>query len=209
MPKESKESKEAKESKEKETKEGSPKPKKKVTPKKKSDKPAASKRVPATVEPRKRKVVQRFTESPAAPKEKEIVIKKGKGKKLENCENVATQINKRKRSDELLQTLYGILFGRVTKKSPIKDHLLEFSGVVYEDDDAKKGREKLEARLERFHVGTLKELLMFFGQDPAGKKEEVVDHLADFLEKPAPSDEVYETKKEKEKFEHFTIQIKK
>ncbi len=69
--------------------------------------------------------------------------------------------------------------------------------MVYEDDDAKKGREKLEAKLEKLNVNVLKNILMFFGQDPAGKKEEIVDHLTSFLEKPAPSDQVYESKKRK------------
>jgi len=115
---------------------------------------------------------------------------------LEDCANVASQINKLTRSNEVLTTLYGILYGRVTKKSPIKDHLLEFSGVVYEDD---KGRDKLEAKLEKINLNVLREILIFFGQDPDGKKEEVVDHLAAFLEKPSASDEDYTSKSKKRK----------
>jgi len=182
----------------KETKESSsPKPTKKAAIKKKIAKPAAPSKRFTLDGPRKRKVTERYTETTTASKEKEIVVKKGKGKKLSDCENVATQINKRKRSDDTLHALYSIIYGRVTKKSPLKDHLLSFSGMVYEDDDAKKGREKLEAKLEKLNVNVLKDVLMFFGQDPAGKKEEIVDHLASFLEKPAPSDQVYESKKRK------------
>jgi len=177
---------------------GSPKPAKKITKKKPKEKKEAEPSKRYTLDgPRKRKAVDIYTDTTTAKKEKEIVVKKGKGKKLEDCENVATQINKRKRSDEVLATLYGIIYGRVTKKSPIKDHLLQFSGVVYDDDE--KGREKLEGKLEKINLNSLREIMIFFGQDPDGKKEEVVDHLAAFLEKPSASDEDFTSKSKKRK----------
>lgn len=189
-----------KETKEKEKEEtsSSPKPAKKITKRKPKEKKEAEPSKRYTLEgPRKRKAVDIYTDTTVVKKEKEIVVKKGKGKKLEDCENVASQINKRKRSDDVLTTLYGILYGRVTKKSPIKDHLLQFSGVVYGDDD--KGREKLEGKLEKINLNYLREIMIFFGQDPEGKKEEVVDHLATFLEKPSASDEDFTSKSKKRK----------
>jgi len=164
----------AKETKEKEKEDSaspksSPKPAKKITKRKTKEKKEAAPSLRYTLDgPRKRKAVDIYTDTTTAKKEKEIVVKKGKGKKLEDCENVASQINKRKRNDEVLTTLYGIIYGRVTKKSPIKDHLLQFSGVVYDDDE--KGREKLEGKLEKINLNSLREIMIFFGQDPDGKK---------------------------------------
>jgi len=166
---------------------------KKVYPKRDTTKIALPKDFPKRLIPEstKRKVqkVKLFgTEDEEEKEEKEIVIPKGKGKKLEDCDNVAKEINNRLRSDDLLRTVHQVLLGRVNKKTALKDNLLAFNGVVYEDS---KGREKLEQKLERLTVRTLKELCAFFGQDPDGTRDELVPRLADFLEKPKPSDTTY------------------
>jgi len=139
---------------------------------------------------RKSKPVELFGQEEVEEKEeKEVVIPKGKGKHLEACENVAREINNRKRSDELLKTVHQLCFhGRINKKTAIKDNLLAFNGLVYEDD---KGRDKLEAKIERLTVRAIKEVCAFFGQDPEGGREELVPRLADFLEKPKSSDHTY------------------
>jgi len=164
---------------------------KKTIKKKKVKVPAVPKRLATDLGERRRTQVERYTEDSAPKKEKEIVVKKGKGKKLEDCENVVTETNKRTRNDPVLKILYSILFGRVTKKSPIKDNLLAFSGVVYEEDEAEKGRDKLLAKIEKLTVHEIKDVLIFFGQNPEGLKEELVEKLADFLEKPKASTEDY------------------
>jgi hypothetical protein len=177
-------------------------------PKSKEPKKSTKKRKVVEVDPkykktddekRKRRIPERLVNeeefvSQKAPKT--LVIKKGKGKKLEDCENVATQINKMKRKDRLLHILHSLIFGgRVTKQTPLKNNLLEFSGVVYDDDE--NGREKLEAKMEKLNVYDLKDLLIFFGQDPDGKKEELIEHLVKFLEKPSPSNDDFSSKKRK------------
>lgn len=55
----------------------------------------------------------------------------------------------------------------------------------------------LEAKVNRMMLRPIREILAFFGQDPEGEREDVVSRLADFLMKPAPSDEKYSTKKRK------------
>lgn len=72
---------------------------------------------------------------------------------------------------------------------------MAFSGVVYED--AETGRGKLETKIERLTANEIKRLLKFFGQEYDGIKEELVERLADFLEKPKASDVIYEDKKRK------------
>lgn len=104
---------------------------------------------------------------------------------------VAEQIEKRRKSDEILKKIYSIVYGRPTKQSKIKENLLDFSGVVYDVDEEKAGREKLESKLEKQTVQDLKNLLMFFGQEPEGSKEELVNQLADFLEKPKASTKTF------------------
>jgi len=78
----------------------------------------------------------------------------------------------------------------MTKAAPAKEQLGKFSGVVYDDS---KGREHLEIKLNSFQLKPLREVLAFFGQDPAGEREDVVKRLADFLERPKASDETYFT----------------
>jgi len=139
----------------------------------------------------KRKVVKvtRFAETPESKVAKEIVIPKGKGKKLGDLPNVASLIAKRTRNDLLLRTLHNVLLGRVNKKIPVKDNLLAFNGVVFDDVHT---RQKLEQKLETLAVPKLKNILAFFGQEHKGKKDELIPQLADFLEKPKASDTVYE-----------------
>jgi len=115
----------------------------------------------------------------------EIVIKKGKGKKLEDCANVFSQINKRPRSDELLRLVHNLFIGRVNKKVQIKANLKQFSGVTYDDD---KGRERLEAKLQRQKVRDLREIARFFAIEDEGERDDLVENIIKFVEKPFQSD---------------------
>jgi len=145
-------------------------------------KPASAKRVS--------KAIDRFTVEPTVSAAKPIVVQKGKGKKLGDIENVAALLDKRKKSDELLSIIHGLVLGRVTKAVDVKKNLESFSGVVY-GDDKDKGRKNLVTKIERLRVKQIQEVLAFFGQSPQGDKEELVGRLADFLEKPTPSSETY------------------
>jgi len=154
------------------------------------------KRMKPTHEKRQRKEIQRFTEdtseSTRGGSTPEPTIKKGKGKKLQDITNVVANINKRGKTDDLLRMLHGLLIGRVNKKTSVKSNLKEFSGIIYDDD---KGRERLEGKLERHKLRELRDIARFFGQDDKGEREDLVKVIADFLEKPAPSDRTYSSPK--------------
>jgi hypothetical protein len=144
---------------------------------------------------RVRKEIQRFSEeSPESSRSgpSEVTIRKGKGKKLEDCANVLSQINKRGKNDELLRMIHGLLICRVNKKIPVKSNLKQFSGITYEDE---KGREKFEAKLERHKLRDLRDIARFFGQDDSGEKEDLIKVIANFVEKPTPSERSYSSPK--------------
>jgi len=169
---------------------------KKATDKKKSADVELPKRLKPVLAKRQPKEVSRYTDATEDKKAKPIVIPKGKGKKLSDCPNVVAHVNKRKKSDDLLRTLHGLLLGRVNKKVNVKENLLAFNGVVYDDD---KGRSKLEQKVARLNLRVLREALAFFGQDPEGERDELVPRLSDFLEKPKPSDDVFHVGAEKKR----------
>lgn len=102
---------------------------------------------------------------------------------------VSAMLNKLPRRSRVLATVYSILYGRVSKKTPIKSNLEQFSGVVYDEDN---GREKLEDKLYKYKLMYIREVLAFFGKDPSGERDEVIKRLVDYLEKPKPSDEKYD-----------------
>jgi len=148
--------------------------------------------IPLSLEKRVSKKVDRFTETAEHPRQREeVVVKKGKGKKLRDIDNVEPEIARRTNKDELLRDIHSLAFGgRPTKKTEVKDDLLAFSGVVYDDDE--KGREKLEDRIWKRRKNNVQHVLAFFGQDPKGEKEDLVKRLIDFLEKPSASKETYD-----------------
>jgi len=164
---------------------------------KKSEGLEVPKRLSVSSEKRDRKEIARYTDFGDSSRiEKPLVIHKGKGKKLGDCENVAKQIAKKTRSDPLLKKIHTILLGRVNKQTKIKDNLHEFSGVVYADDF---NREKLEAKLDKQRLNDIRAILHFFGQEAKGTKEECIEHLVNFLEKPAASDLVVASPKKRKR----------
>jgi len=164
-------------------------PRKSVSSEKVALEESKNKRLKPDSSKREHNKVDRFTETSASSRtEKPIVIKKGKGHKLDDIENVASQIKNLKKSDEVLRGLHGLLVGRVNKSVDIKGNLGQFSGLVYPDE---KGRERFKKRLEGVHLRHIRDYLAFFGQDPAGERDDIEDRLIDFLEKPKASDKKY------------------
>jgi len=120
-----------------------------------------------------------------SPKKQTPVLhhKKGKGKKLGDIAYISNQINKRTRKDEQLRSFHSLVLGRVNKETPIKENLREFSGVYYADKET--DRAKYEAKLAKWPVAKIKDVLIFLGQETSGKRDELVDRMMDFIEKPS------------------------
>lgn len=122
----------------------------------------------------------------AAPKaKKEVVIAKGKGKKLGEIDYVKAQLEKRKLADKALSALHRIVFGTLGRKMYVKKNLREFCGVVY---DADFDRAKLDARLSAKPVNMLRDVAQLVGLERGGSKEEIAERIAKFLEKPHETD---------------------
>jgi structure-specific recognition protein 1 len=114
-----------------------------------------------------------------------IVVAKGKGKALGDLEYCKAQLERRKVTDKGLTTLHRVVFGQVGRHMFVKKHLREFNGVVY---DAKFDRAKLEQRLRSKTVNAIREMAKILGVERGGSKEEIVERLAKFLEKPHETD---------------------
>jgi len=148
----------------------------------KADVPEVNKRLAIAGDKRTRKPVTKYTDlGVASAIKKKTIVPKGKGKKLEDCENVAKQINKRPKSSALLRKIHTILLGKPGTEDNVKENLLKFSGVSYEDEADKK---KLEGKLEKQKADDLKDILRFFGTEPPAKKSDAIDAIVEFAEKP-------------------------
>jgi len=95
-----------------------------------------------------------------------------------------------------LRSVHGLLLGRASKKIDVKGNLLAFHGVVYDDD---KGRDNLEAKLNRLLLRLLRQIAAFFNLDPEGEREDLVKRVADFLEKPKDTGETFKIPGESKK----------
>jgi len=115
---------------------------------------------------------------------KEVVIVKGKGEKLSAIPYVADQISSRKSTDKALSTLHHLAFGVPPKHLTVKKNLREFSGVVYGADN---NRARMESRLESRALPLLRDLCVLLGVH-GGSRADMIKNVADFLEKPAPTD---------------------
>jgi protein DEK len=133
---------------------------------------------------RHRKAVERFKEEPKEAKE--IVIPKGEGVKLGDISKVVERFQELPRTAPVFTDLHRILFGRPgsTKNQKIKENLLEFSGLVYHNKEAE--RKKLIEKLNNYKLPAIKEICYVLNLERSGGKEEIVNRLIDFLEKPAP-----------------------
>jgi len=172
-------------------------PKKTTKKTAKKEEPKVSKRMVPELEKRQPKKVDRF--EIAAPEKKEakvIVVPKGKGRKLEDCPHILASLNKRRSSDEALIALHGVVLGKVTKAVKVKANLKQFSGVVYDDD---KNREKLEDKLHKLHMNSLREVARLVGVLSTGDKDDLVARLCDWAEKPHDADEAIESPKKRKR----------
>lgn len=114
----------------------------------------------------------------------EFHIPEGKGQKLSEIPNVSYCIRKQRvRSDPGIVALHKLIFG-VGKRAEYKQHLLDFSGFVY---DEKTTRDKIVAKANKMHLPLLKEILLILDQPRSGTKEQIVERLLTFLENPQPS----------------------
>jgi len=142
------------------------------------------KRLKTTEAKRTRKTVVLFTTTKTQNEEKEFVIPKGKGKKLQDIPTVWIRITNRPKSSEILQKVHTLLLGKANKKTDVKGNLGLFNGIVYDE----KGREKFEARVQTKKLKDLREINSFFGQQKSGDKDDLTKRLVDFLEKPKASE---------------------
>jgi len=115
---------------------------------------------------------------------KEVVIVKGKGEKLSAIPYVDHQISSRKSTDKALSTLHHLAFGVPPKHLTVKKNLREFSGIVYGADN---NRARMESRLESRALPLLRDLCVLLGVKGASRAD-MIKNIADFLEKPAPTD---------------------
>eukprot|EP01106_Pelomyxa_sp_JSP_P009425 TRINITY_DN255_c0_g1_i5.p1 TRINITY_DN255_c0_g1~~TRINITY_DN255_c0_g1_i5.p1 ORF type:complete len:430 (+),score=120.69 TRINITY_DN255_c0_g1_i5:155-1444(+) len=116
------------------------------------------------------------------PEPPTIVIKKGKGTKLKHIQAVESEINSRRVRDPALTTLHRLLFTRATKGVPVKDNLLAFSGVTFDEDE--NPRERMLRRVVSLHLSVLRDICDLLNVDSAGDRDELADRVVDFLERP-------------------------
>eukprot|EP00899_Mesostigma_viride_P021596 jgi/Mesvir1/29438/Mv23020-RA.1 len=112
-----------------------------------------------------------------------IEIPKGAGTQLRDIPNVEYRLKKVNRKDKILKDLHRVLFKRPGKETTVKQNIGSFSGFVYENKD--KDQAAVRQKLMGFQTGPLGEMLEFFDLHKSGTKEERVDRLIEFFEKPA------------------------
>eukprot|EP00249_Psilotum_nudum_P017960 c26573_g1_i1 orf=675-1610(+) len=153
-----------------------------------------SKKEPATPSPslfvdrpaRERKSIDRFVASVEKEKVRELKIEKGAGTLLRDIPNVVYMVSKKTGSDDSLQLLHKLLYGKRVKPHHAKQNILQFSGYVWGVDQGKEmGRVK--ERLEKCNKDSLLQVceLLDLSISKSGKKEDVVAKLFEFLESPA------------------------
>jgi hypothetical protein len=76
------------------------------------------------------------------------------------------------------------------KNTKVKENLLAFSGVVYEDEE--KGRALLEAKLNGFRKIRLEHVSALLGLNPKGAKATLVENLITWLEHPKDTGKSYD-----------------
>jgi len=77
-----------------------------------------------------------------------------------------------------------LAFGVPPKHLTVKKNLREFSGIVYGADN---NRARMESRLESRTLPLLRDLCVLLGVH-GGSRADMIKNVADFLEKPAPTD---------------------
>ncbi|CAL9125926.1 unnamed protein product [Musa textilis] len=151
---------------------------------------------------RERKTVERFSEMslPRSPVPKTLSFKQGSGEKLKDIPNVFFKLSKRK-ADDNLQALHGILFGRKANVHYLKRNILQFSGFVWSENEAKQ-RTRFKEKLDKCKKERLLDfcdLLDIHAVKASSKKEEIIANLVEFLESPCVTRDVVLAEKEEKK----------
>ncbi|THU55544.1 hypothetical protein C4D60_Mb11t07700 [Musa balbisiana] len=151
---------------------------------------------------RERKTVERFSEMslPRSPVPKTLSFKQGSGEKLKDIPNVFFKLSKRK-ADDNLQALHGILFGRKANVHYLKRNILQFSGFVWSENEAKQ-RARFKEKLDKCKKERLLDfcdLLDIHAVKASSKKEEIIANLMEFLESPCVTRDVVLAEKEEKK----------
>ncbi|CAM8888416.1 unnamed protein product [Rhodiola kirilowii] len=147
---------------------------------------------------RERKSVERLVASIEKDVIREIFVKKGSGVALKDIPNVAYKLSKKK-NDETFKQLHTILFGRRGKAIHMKNHVSQFSGFVWRDNEEKnkmKVREKFEKLVKEKLIEFCDVLDIPITNKVTTKKEEVVTKIMEFLASPHPRTDVLLSEKE-------------
>lgn len=136
-------------------------------------------------EKREHKKPVRMSMSSRTTRKEALEIKKGKGKKLGDLENVVAALGKRKMGDKTLMALHRTVFGQGARMMAVKKNLREFSGVVYDVDF---DRAKLDQRLSTKPLNMLRDFCSVLCLERGGSRDEIEERLATFLEKPHQTD---------------------
>ncbi|CAK9873229.1 unnamed protein product [Sphagnum jensenii] len=151
---------------------------------------------------RERKSIERFIAS-SVEKEisKDFQIKQGEGTPFKDIPNVAYKLSKISKNDEILSMLHSLLFHKRAKAAVLKQHILQFSGYVWTENQEKE-RSRVKEKLERYTKEGLVLLIdvLDLHLPRTGKKEELVGKVLEFLEKPhKTTDVLLEEKEQKHK----------
>lgn len=149
---------------------------------------------------RERKSIDRFAASVEKEKVKPFKIEKGAGTSLKDIPNVVFKLSKRKGTDEALQLLHKLLYGKRMKPHHVKPNILQFSGYVWSNNQDKE-KAKVKERLDKYVKESLlqmSDILDLNFPRATSKKEDVVVKLLEFLEAPyRTTDTLLEEKEQK------------
>ncbi|CAK7336768.1 unnamed protein product [Dovyalis caffra] len=143
-------------------------------------------------------MVERYSApEPGRSATKPLSIEKGRGTPLKDIPNVAFKLSKRK-TDDNLQMLHMILFGKKGKAHNLKKNIGLFSGYVWVENEEKQ-KAKVREKLDK----CVKEKLMDFCDvlnipinRSVVKKEELTVKILEFLEYPHATTDVLLADKE-------------
>ncbi|CAM6027875.1 unnamed protein product [Sphagnum balticum] len=151
---------------------------------------------------RERKSIERFIASSVEKESsKDFQIKQGEGTPFKDIPNVAYKLSKISKNDEILSMLHSLLFHKRAKAAVLKQHILQFSGYVWTENQEKE-RSRVKEKLERYTKEGLVLLIdvLDLHLPRTGKKEELVGKVLEFLEKPhKTTDVLLEEKEQKHK----------
>lgn len=142
---------------------------------------------PVVVEGKRERKAPEVFKLPVPTEKADFVIAKGKGKPIADLPDVCTMLEKKKGSDDVLQHLHSVAFGRKGPRAKVKANLREFSGFPFAADARAAELAKREAFLSKRTADELKDMLSVCCLERSGKKEELVARLIDFFDKPAAS----------------------